>query len=224
MSKIFAAAGTLLSYLSIGTIVSQFVLFGYLWQTGMISTTKAVDMLAVAYDIQLDDADRDGELIEEDQSTEQASLRDTREQNAVISRNVELRMAMLANNKEEMLRLVRNMKDQMDHYQNVTEAFEDRLEVLQAGGAAEAREEVRLILENAKPKQAKEQLVIMLDNGEMRDVVMLLSAMPDGKRKNIITEFKTEEEEKKLAEILREIRKGGPETDLIESTRDQLQP
>lgn len=223
MSRLLAAAGSLLSYLAIGTVVSQIALFGYLYHTGMISQTKAIHMLAVAYDVRVND-ERDEELVAAEQSSEQASLRDMREQSAVVSRNLELRRAMLTNNKEEMLRLVRNMKDQMEHYQNITDAFEDRLTVLQAGGTTEAREEVRLILENAKPKQAKEQLVIMLDNGEMRDVVMLLSAMPDGKRKNIITEFKTDEEEKKLAEILREIRKGGPETDLIESTRERLQP
>jgi len=212
----------LFSYFAVGTVIAQGVFVGYLWHAGLISKPKLIEMLAVAHEVTIE-PDRSHEpLVKPEESSEQPSLRDAREQAAVMSRNLELRMSAVANNKDELLRLVRSMRDQMEHHQNVSDAFQSRLDELQAGGRAAAREDVRLILENVRPRQAKEQLMLMLDNGEMREVVMLLSAMPDGKRKNIIGEFKTEEENQKLAEVLREIRKGGPEIDLIESTRGQL--
>jgi hypothetical protein len=88
---------------------------------------------------------------------------------------------------------------------------------------------VQVTLEAIAPKQAKEQLVKMLQdpkspaNDPMEDTVRILKAMPLDKRKKILAEFKTPEEVKTLAEILRVVRLGGSDTELMRDTRAQLQ-
>jgi hypothetical protein len=79
------------------------------------------------------------------------------------------------------------------------------------------------------PKQAKDQILKMLDepstvaDDPMQDVVTVLKSMADDKRKKLLGEFKTPEEADRLAEILREVRLGLPDSDVIRDTRNQLQ-
>ena len=80
-----------------------------------------------------------------------------------------------------------------------------------------------------QPKQAKDQLDEDARRSEdpnddpMEDMVRILKAMPLDKRKKILQEFKTPEEIEKLHEILRIIRLGGSDTELLQETRNQLQ-
>jgi hypothetical protein len=61
------------------------------------------------------------------------------------------------------------------------------------------------------------------DDDPMRDVVTILKSIPLDKLRKLMTEFKTEDEKEKLAEILRQVRLGKPDVDLIRDTRNQLQ-
>jgi hypothetical protein len=47
--------------------------------------------------------------------------------------------------------------------------------------------------------------------------------MPLDKRKKILAEFKTPEEVEQLHEVLRVVRLGGSDTELLQETRSQLQ-
>ncbi len=62
----------------------------------------------------------------------------------------------------------------------------------------------------------------MIAAGEQADVVAILSAMPIAKRAKIIGEFKTDDESKKLEEVLRLIREGVPEVKVINQTQQQF--
>ena len=62
----------------------------------------------------------------------------------------------------------------------------------------------------------------MIDKQEMNEVVTILVAMPIAKRAKIVSEFKTAEELQKLDEMLRLIRQGVPEVNLIDKTRSQI--
>ena len=83
-------------------------------------------------------------------------------------------------------------------------------------------ENVRSIWENIKPKQAKEQILKMIEADEIKDVVTIFSAIPITKRAKIVAEFKSPEETKKLDDILRLIREGVAEVNLIEKTDRQI--
>jgi hypothetical protein len=89
--------------------------------------------------------------------------------------------------------------------------------------------ELQRTLEAIQPKQAKDQIMKMLEeyptefDQPLQDVVTIMKAMPLDKRRKILGEFKSEPEIEKLAVILREIRLGTPDTELIRGTRSQLQ-
>ena len=61
------------------------------------------------------------------------------------------------------------------------------------------------------------------DDDPMQDVVTILKAMPLDKQKKIFSEFKSDPEIKKMAEILRNIRLGKPDSDVLHDTRNELQ-
>ena len=68
--------------------------------------------------------------------------------------------------------------------------------------------EVRRILEIMQPEQAKDHISRMIKDGSSEDVVAIVKALPDDKRKKIIAEFTQEDEAAQLAEILKMIRDG----------------
>ena len=109
------------------------------------------------------------------------------------------------------------------------ESFDKRLSDLQTAAADSSLREVQQTLEVIQAKQAKEQLIKMLEEPKsatddpIEDVVRILKAMPLDKRKKILAEFKTPEETVMLAEILRVIRLGGSDSELLRDTRSQLQ-
>ncbi len=62
----------------------------------------------------------------------------------------------------------------------------------------------------------------MLDRDEIDEVVLILGDMTDSKRAKILGEFKTEEEGKKISEVLRLLRQGDPMASMAEETLEQL--
>jgi len=108
-------------------------------------------------------------------------------------------------------------------------AFDQRLASLQSAATENSLREVQQTLEAIPSKQSKDQVMKMLadpktpQNNPIEDVVRILKAMPLDKRKKILQEFKSPEEIEKLHEILRVIRVGGTDTELLQETRKQLQ-
>src|SRR6185503_16496822 len=109
------------------------------------------------------------------------------------------------------------------------QSFDKRLADLQSAASEASLREVQQTLEAIQPKQSKDQLMKMLaepktpTNDPMEDVVRILKAVQLDKRKKILAEFKTPEEIEELHEILRVIRLGGSDTELLQETRKQLQ-
>jgi hypothetical protein len=109
------------------------------------------------------------------------------------------------------------------------QSFDERLARLQTAATEISLLEVQRTLEAIQPKQAKEQIMKMLQEPQsnvddpMEDIVRILKAMPLDKRRKILGEFRTPEEVEKLADILRVIRLGGSDTQLLQDTRRQLQ-
>lgn len=85
--------------------------------------------------------------------------------------------------------------------------FETEVTAFRSGRSSETLSEVQKILEIIAPDQAKNQILRMMKDGSTADVVAIVKAMPEDKRKKILGEFTTEEEATKLGEILRELRK-----------------
>jgi hypothetical protein len=138
------------------------------------------------------------------------------------SRQLELREQSLKSGLERVQFAQKTLSEEKDRYERLKTAFENQLAALGDGAKSAGRENVRLIWENIKPKLAKEQILQMLESQEINEVVAILSSMPIAKRAKIISEFKTPGETAKMDEILRLIRQGVPETNLIDKTRSQV--
>lgn len=222
MSRLFGALSASFVYFCIGQTLALLVLVGAFVAKGHLTHDKLEQIAAVVQGVDLRDLQHQ---IDEDRAKArlpQPSLQELAEARALLSRDLELREQELRN----QLLLIRQEQSKLiaeaDRYQRVQTDFEQRLKNLREGAVATNLENARLILENMKAKQAKEQIQLMLDDGEMKQAVVLLSGMPIEKRAKIVTEFKSEEENEELAEMLRLIRAGEPEVTLIDETNKSL--
>lgn len=84
--------------------------------------------------------------------------------------------------------------------------FEAEVKRFKEGREAESLSEVQKILELLAPEQAKDQILRMMVDDALEDVLVIIKAMPEDKRKKILAEFSTEPELLKLAEILKQLR------------------
>jgi hypothetical protein len=134
--------------------------------------------------------------------------------------------------------LQRDLMEERRRYDLLKSSFDAELEKLLNVAQQSAIVEVQQTLETIKPKQAKDHLARMLpagfvdgnfadmtdeDRQAVIDVVAIMKAMPLDKRKKILAEFESEEEAAMLAEILRLIRIGVPEVELIGDARGRLE-
>ncbi len=91
---------------------------------------------------------------------------------------------------------------------------------LEQGAQEAGLENVKGILQSLDAAQAKEHFLRMYDDERIDDVVNIVQAMSSEKRKDILAEFVSEDEQDKLAEILRRIGEGTPTTSLINQARN----
>jgi hypothetical protein len=80
------------------------------------------------------------------------------------------------------------------------------VEQFKSGRLSQSLKDVQDVLEIVAPEQAKAQLLKMIADNSMDDVVAIIKAMAEEKRKKILAEFSSEEDSIKLAEILKELR------------------
>ena len=113
----------------------------------------------------------------------------------------------------------RQLDDQQREFQKKVEDFDERRiqfenqqEKQRTGTQLDKLKEVQTILENMAPEEAKKQLLIKLDNNELADVVSIIRGMPSDKQKKLLAEFTSLEDHQKLSDVLREIRRGQPQT------------
>jgi len=226
MKAAFRWLGALFVAFSIGTVISLAVIGAMLAWKGVLTDERLLTMLAALQGIKpapppsLSALDVDGEQPSFDQilhARTRASLDLDLRENAIDKALGDLRTLESAL-KSESLRL--------DSWKK---SFDERLASLQTAATEAALLEVQRTLEAIEPKQAKEQIMKTLSEPKtpgddpMEDMVRILKAMPLDKRRKILAQFKLPEEIEKLSEILRVIRLGGTDADLLRDTRGQLQ-
>jgi hypothetical protein len=224
IGKLLRGSMALAMYLCVATLVAQLVIVALLVSKGQINPQKLRQIASFIQGAELaarTDA-ADTQKISTDK--EQPSYDDILQARAVKMRQLELREQALKSGVDELAARQRQFKAEMDAYQRLRTGFDGSLKEMEDAERIRARDEVRVILENMDPQQAKIQILRMVDADEMEDIVLMLSAMPTTKKAKIIAEFKTDEEQKTLEEILRLIKEGIPKTDLLDQTRQQLQP
>ena len=222
MGKLLGGVGALVSYCCVASIITLVGGAAYLRSSGQLSDEKMAQVLAAAQGVSLAAPHVEPAKQEEDKSTEQPSFDEREHARELIGRQLEMREQALKTGVERIRFEQRELTEEKERYLRLKTAFDEQLASLRDGALLNGRENVRLIWEHIKPKQAKEQIMQMLEDQEITEVVSILSTMPIAKRAKIVAEFKTPEEAAKLGEILRLIRQGVPEVNLIDKTRSQI--
>lgn len=218
--------GALFSYFCIATVIAQSLGLVVLLGTRQFTKDEVYEILAIVYKIDTDEL-KDGENGDEPPREDQEepdwqTIIDARAQRHLA---LDFRIQALDTGIENMRAMQVNLVEERRRYDQLKDAFDQRLEALANGVRDDAIIEVQRTLESVDPRQAKEQILIMLerDKQSMTDVVKIIKAMPTDKRKRIMGEFRTPEEEQKLADILNEIRLGVPDAEVIREARNHLQ-
>jgi hypothetical protein len=199
--------GGLIAYLCVGTILAQLIIAGYAASQGFLGKQKVADMLAVARGAKLSSA-ADTATETKPKAAQMMSIEELDQRRTTMTRHLELReqsvqnaLAQLASEREKLLK-------ERQAFDILVAAYRKEKEVTESQELAKGQEETRAILENLKPKQAKELILRMIAADEKEEVVAILSAMPITKQVKIIGEFKSEDEQKKIDDILRLLRQG----------------
>jgi hypothetical protein len=211
---------------SIGTVISLTVVGAMLWWKGVLTDERLYGMLAALQGIKPPPPPK---LTALDTDAEQPSFDQILNARLRASLDLDLRENAIDKSLGDLRTIEKSLQSESLRLDNWKRSFDERLALLQNAASNDSIRELQQTLEAIQPKQSKDQLMKMLEdpktpqNDPMEDVVRILKAMPLEKRKKILAEFKTPEEITKLKEILRVIRLGGSDTELMENTRKQLQ-
>ena len=227
MKRILSWLGSLFVAFALGTTISLVVLVAMLWWKGALTDDRLLGMIAALQGIQplrATSADETNSV-----SAEQPSLDQIIQSRLRASLDLDLRESAIDKSLGDLRTVESQIKTERERLDLWKLDFDQRLAKLETAATDAALLEVQRALEVMSPKQAKDQILKMLDepgaaeDDPMQDVVTVLKSMADDKRKKLLSEFKTPEEAEKLAEILREIRLGLPDSEIIRDTRNQLQ-
>jgi hypothetical protein len=218
--------GSLFTALGIGTLITVVVVVAMLWWKGALTDERVLGMLAALQGIKSSPPPAISAL---NVDAEQASLDQIHNARMTASLDLDLRESAIDKGLGDLRTIEKALQSETQRLDYWKQSFDKRLSDLQTAAADSALREIQQTLEVIQPKQAKDQLIKMLEDPKtttdnpMEDVVRILKAMPLDKRKKILQAFTTPDENKILSEILRVIRLGGSDTELLRDTRSQLQ-
>ncbi len=222
IGKLFRLSTFLFVYACVGTSLAVMVGLAYAWNQGWLTSDKVVQFLEVAYDI-------DPMLEEEGKSDEAAQGQDSALERVgqfrvKLNRDLEIRETSLNNRLQTLHMLEKELDEKVGRLENLRNEFEQELQQIRDAAATEGIKTIATLLENMKDTQAKDQLMRMSEAADgIEDVVLLLKTIRPDARAKIIQRFKAPDEEKVIAEVLRELKKGDAAVELVDRTRAGLE-
>ena len=229
MKRLIAMLGQAFLYFSVGTIIAAAVGVAMLYQKGAFSDERILNVWAALHGIPLPGgaASTSGDSGD---SEEHPAYDDIVMRRALAAKDLELRENTLDKALGELRTIELKIRTEQERFDRLVVSYEEKLQSLEANAADAAVLETQRTLEALPPKQAKQQLLNLLEQAPspgiespMAAVVALVKAMPIERRRKILQEFKTEAEDEKLAEILKEILRGAPDLQFLRQARDELQ-
>lgn len=221
MKRVLGALGSLLAWFCVATVIAQCVMLFLASHKFHLDRARWMQVVAAAYGIDAPPPQA-GAAAKASDGAESPSYDDVIERRALKSRNIELRQQALREGLDQLRTDQKKLAEESLRIKRIRDSFETELASVRNEAASAGIDDVRRSLETIKPKQAKEQILKMLAEKKLDQVVLILAAMPDGKRAKIFGEFKTADEADKLSAILRRIREGVPPVEKVEKTRENL--
>jgi len=216
-------------YFCVATVVAAAVGAAMLYQKGAFTDHRVTNMWAALHGISLPgEAESTGS--DSRDTEEQPAYDDILVKRALAGLDLDLRENTVDKALVELRTIQSRIRTEQERFDQLVISYEEKLQGLEANAADAAILETQRTLEALPPKQAKQQLLNLLDEppspgieSPMAAVVALVKAMPIDRRRKILQEFKTEVEDGKLAEILKEILRGAPDVPFLRQAREELQ-
>ncbi|MFO0901325.1 MAG: hypothetical protein U0836_28190 [Pirellulales bacterium] len=219
MRRILSLLATLILCLCVGTTLTAAGGVAWGWMQGYWDRDRVTRAVAALHGVELASAATPSEA-----SAGAGPTHDLEALKARARRDVELREQAVQAGIAQLRFLQEKLDADRTRYDQLWAGFQSQLQSLREGAIATGRNNVREIWENIRPKQAKVQIIEMLKEEKgIDEVVSILTQMPIDRRAKIVGEFKTEEEQEKMTEILRLIRDGLPDVKMIDDAAAKLQ-
>lgn len=206
MGKVADMLGAVIAYLAIGTLIAAGAMFGYAWSQGIVDGEKVARIVAVVKGLEPETQPAAKEA--KPAPPPPPTFDELESHRATMMRHLELREQSIKNALSHIDSERDKLLKEKQTYDRLVSEFRKEQEQSQRDTLQKGQEYFRSILESIKPKQAKELILKMVEADEKTEIVAILSTMPIQKQSKIVSEFKTEEEKKKLDEIMRLIRAG----------------
>jgi hypothetical protein len=215
-------ATSLVLYTCLATMVSQAAVIGYFWSSGALTRHKARQIMDVLAGVDMIPADSVSTSHASEDASQQVSYEEVLQQRVAKSLNLDLREQAVAKGLADLQALAAQLQEDTRRFDVRKQAFHDNLNVLAQQTKGTAITDVRLTLEAMRPRQAKDQMMRMLKDDQMEAVVTIIKGMSLDKRKKLLAEFKAGDEPDRLADILKQILQGVPETAAIEQAQNEM--
>jgi len=228
MANLFRLPLLTLIYLSVATVIAESAALTVMWTQGRLTQDRFLQILAVAYDVDLYSMRRELEAEAQPIKEAQVSYEEVVKTRSELTLDLDLREISSEKGLNDIRQLQNLLGQEKRQYDTVHDRFEQRLSELQLGAADLALQNVQHQLESVRAQLAKDQILRILDDpaidpdSALQFVVTILKGMPLDKRKKILAGFVNQDSER-LHEILRQIRLGVPDVDLVRQTRKQLE-
>lgn len=224
-------------YFCVAVVLAEAVALLTLWQRGAIDRRKALGLLTVAYDIDVNSLrapSPSSSRMTEDATPSGEEIAQAR---TLARLDWELRSGGAANTLSDLQRAQKTVAERQRKLAELRTWYAAEADRLRNADADSELAEVQQTLIAVRPAQAKDQLQRMWsaatgDQPEsLNDVLTIIKSTGLANRKRIFAEFKSPADQEQLAEMLRHLRHGDPlasvaqqaRTKLAEITGDQLQ-
>ena len=215
-------------YFSIATVLAEIGLLAAVAAKNGFDQEKLMQLIAVAYDIDLHSMWVQMETKSQPIENSQVSHDEVLDRRSQISLDLDLLEIATEKGLRDSHQLGQILSRERERYNKFREDFKQQEENIVRGAADQKLLDMQQRLQAMQPKQAKGQIGRFLDedNGDYKKslqiVVTIVKAMPLEKRKKILAEFTSPEDKERLHEILTQIRLGVPNVELIRETRNQV--
>jgi hypothetical protein len=226
--KLLQWLGMVFACFSVATVLAEAGLLAVLRQRGSVNADTAQKLLTVAYDIPVRAIYEELAAKAQPVKKEMVSFAEVQEARMLTSLDLDLRQMSSDKGLMDMRELAVLLDQEKGRYTVVKNWFDKEWDNLQKGASDSALRDLQHQIESLQPKAAKDQLLRILDSPDvpaeiaLNQVVTIFKNLAIDKRKKIVDEFK-DTDSQRLQDILRQIRLGMPELDVLRGTRMKLQ-
>ena len=227
MGKLIDLLSALFVYFCVATVLTAGIAVMVLTLQGYLTAEKMNHIAAVMHGMPLQIGTPSNEQPDGKPDNSSLSVNEVDQTRWIQSLDLALREQAVEKGLARMRALRELVDTANERYDTKRDAFLKRLEQMKLTAEENGIVAAGVALETMKPAQQKKMLEKMIDSDSRQgldDAVALIKALPSELQRKLHVEFKTDDpkDNESLFEILDKIRKGRPETSLIDDAIDEF--